>query len=422
MSVTQPTLDSTPGPPEAEEQDVPPQAGLIVLALVVVLGTALAVATESFPVVVFVLGIVVMVMLHEAGHFVGAKWAGMKVTQFFFGFGPRLWSFHKGETEYGVRALPLGGFVKIVGMSNVERDIDPADEPRTYRQQSFGKRVAVALAGVTTHFIVAFIVLTLIWTVVGVPNLNRPTLEIGSITADSAADKAGLRAGDRLVSMDGNRVARWDDLPPYVQQRAGQPVQFVIERDGRQVSLTAVPVEADRGGERVGFLGVGPAAAIEKTDPLSAMARSGRDTADLSVKTVAALGTIFSPGSLGNYVDQVAGERKSAEEESQRPLSMVGAARLADQAAEDGIRTALELFVVLNIFVAVINLVPLLPFDGGHVAIATYERIRSRRGRRYQADVAKMMPVAFLVLAFFILLGVTSIWLDIVNPVENPFR
>jgi membrane-associated protease RseP (regulator of RpoE activity) len=394
----------------------------MLLLLLLGVATAVALATNSLPVLLFILGIVFMIMLHEGGHYVVAKRMGMKVTQFFFGFGPRLWSFRKGETEYGVKALPFGGYVKIIGMSNVERDVDPADEPRTYRQQSFGKRVAVAVAGVVTHFLLAFVVLTLVWSVVGVPNRDKATLEIASITADSAAQRGGFRVGDRLVSIDGRPVSRWEDLPPYVQQKAGQRVTFVVERHGRQVTLTAVPTEEDRDGKKVGFLGVGPSAQIERVGPVAAMGRSAEGVGRLTVGTVGALGSIFSPKSLGNYADQVAGEKKSPKEEANRPVSLVGAARLADQAAESGVFLVLELFVVLNIFVAVLNMIPLLPFDGGHVAVAVYERIRSRKGQRYRADVSKMTPVAVAVIGFFLIFGMTTIWLDIVRPLANPFR
>jgi membrane-associated protease RseP (regulator of RpoE activity) len=423
VSVTNPTTETEAEPEAAADEKVESGAGLAILGLLVVGGIALAAATDSLFVVLFIVGIVAMVTLHEAGHYVVAKWAGMKVTQFFFGFGPRLWSFRRGETEYGVKALPLGGYVKIIGMSNLERDIDPADEPRTYRQQSYPKRVAVALAGVVTHFVVAFLVLMLILTVLGLQNGNKATLDVGSITAESAAQRAGLQVGDRLVSVDGRPINRWEDLPPYIKARPGLPLAMVVERDGRQVPITATPDAVDQEGQegKVGFLGVGPEFAVERAGVLNAMGRSARMVGDLTVGAVEQLGAFFAPGSLKKYAGNVTGSTTGAEADS-RPVSVVGAVRLADQAADYDWRWALELFVILNIFIAVLNLIPLLPFDGGHVAVATYERIRSRKGRRYQADVGKMMPVTAAVVGVFLLLGVTSIWLDIVNPVSNPFQ
>jgi len=389
---------------------------------VALLAVAWSVVTGNLPILIFILGIVGMVMIHEAGHFVTAKWAGMKVTEFFFGFGPRLFSTRRGETEYGVKALPLGGYVKIVGMSNVERDVDPADEPRTYRQQSYPKRMLVAVSGVLTHFVMAFLLLFLIWTVVGVPQL-RP--EVGSISrlesGPSPAEQAGFQLGDRIVSVDGRPVDDWDTLPPYIRDNAGRPVTFVVERDGRLVTLTATPVDRDPTEAESGFIGIGATPYNEREDVLSAAGRSGRDVWNITVASVQGLASFFTPGSIGDYAAQLTGEDTPGDEE-QRFLSVVGVGRLAGQAAESGYFNLVFLLVVLNVFVGVFNLVPLLPLDGGHMAIATYERLRSRGGRRYHADVSKMVPVAFAVIMVLVFIGVSALYLDITDPIENPFR
>jgi membrane-associated protease RseP (regulator of RpoE activity) len=152
--------------------------------------------------------------------------------------------------------------------------------------------------------------------------------------------------------------------------------------------------------------------------------------ANMTGASVEALGSFFSPESIGHYADLVAGEKTTnpakvgtaSDPNANRPLSLVGVGRLADQAAETGWSHVVELLVILNVFIAVFNLIPLLPFDGGHVAIATYERLRSRKQRRYHADVSKMMPVTAIVFALVVTLGVTSIYLDIFNPVANPFH
>ncbi|HEX6597668.1 MAG TPA: site-2 protease family protein, partial [Acidimicrobiales bacterium] len=159
---------AAPAEPTDRPEANSPTRALIMLAL---LGgiTIFAIVSGSFPALLFVLALMASVMIHEAGHFVTAKWTGMKVTEFFLGFGPRLWSTRRGETEYGVKAIPAGGYVRIVGMSNVEKGIDPSDEPRTYRQQSYPKKVLVAVAGIVTHFVMAFLLLMVLWTVVGVP-------------------------------------------------------------------------------------------------------------------------------------------------------------------------------------------------------------------------------------------------------------
>ena len=392
-------------------------AGIAVLVL-------LSLRTGSFPAVAFVLALVLSVMLHEAGHFFTAKWAGMKVTEFFFGFGPRLWSFRRGETEYGAKAIPAGGYVKIIGMSNLEKDVDPADEPRTYRQQSYPWRLLVAIAGILTHFVISFLILVLVWTVVGVPNESKPTLEIDAIsrlkTGPSPAAEAGFEVGDRIVAVDGRPIADWRELPPYIRARPGQPITFVVERDGVQHTLVATPASVNPEGEEVGFVGIGSKPTIEKVGLVTALGRSASQLGRLTVGSVEALGSFFSPSSLRDYGNQLTGAPPP--EEENRPVSVVGIVRIADQAAERGLFDFLSILVLLNVFIAIFNLVPLLPLDGGHIAIATYERIRSRRGRRYHADVSKLMPIAAAVLAVLLVLGVTSIWLDIFQPPDNPFQ
>src|SRR5436305_7570047 len=153
---------------------------LIRLGYFVAVVLVLAIVTGFSPFLAVIFAIIAIVMLHELGHFVTAKWAGMKVTEYFFGFGPRLWSIKKGETEYGIKAVPLGGYVRIIGMSNLEQ-VDPEDEPRTYRQKSYPRRLSVAVAGSFMHFLLAFLLLVVIWTAVGIP---KPTTTIGLIFGD----------------------------------------------------------------------------------------------------------------------------------------------------------------------------------------------------------------------------------------------
>jgi membrane-associated protease RseP (regulator of RpoE activity) len=417
----------TPGAPDLHDRAAE-RRKLAMLLGIVTAGFVLAIVNGSFPVVAFMLAIVASVMLHETGHFVTAKLSGMKVTEYFFGFGPRLWSVRKGETEYGVKALPFGGYVKIVGMSNLERDVDPADEARTYRQQSYPRRMAVALAGIVTQFLVAIVLLTLLWSVIGVPRYDKPTLEVASISrlpsGASPALDAGFKVGDRIVSVGGERVARWDDVPPRIRDSAGTPITFVVQRDGRTLELTAVPAEIERDGQKRGYIGIGPQASTEKVSPVVGVGRAGSDLWKLTAGSVSALGSFFAPSSLRDYASTLTHSKDGANSSAgdQRFISVVGVARIAGQAAESGMFNLVYLLVVMNVFIAVFNLVPLLPLDGGHVAIATYERIRSRRGRRYQADVAKMMPIAAAVIVVLVLIGITSVYLDIVRPMANPFQ
>ena len=347
----------------------------------------------------------------------------MKVTEYFFGFGPKLWSIRRGETEYGIKALPLGGYVKIIGMSNLERGIDPADEPRTYRQQSYPKRVLVAVAGVVTHFVVAFVLLVLLWTALGVPRNDQPV--IGSISrlesGSAPAVDAGLATGDRVVSVDGQPVGQWTDLLPIIQHSPNRALQFEVLRDGERLNLTVTPASVERDGHTIGFVGIGSARIVEKLGPVEGVGRAGGDIWHLTVASVKGLGAIFTPSSIRDYAGNLTGSAQPGTED-QRPVSVVGVARIAGQAADSGMYNVVYLLVLLNLFVAVLNLVPLLPFDGGHIAVATYERLRSRAGRRYHADVSKLMPITAAVVAIMVVLGVTSIYLDIVQPIGNPFQ
>ena len=397
------------------------RASLVRLLAVVGITLAFSIISGAFPFVLVVIALIVMIMLHELGHFVTAKWSGMKVTEYFLGFGPRLWSVRKGETEYGVKAIPAGGYVRIVGMSNLEK-VDPADEPRTYRQQSFPRRLSVAVAGSTMHYIIAFILLFALVVGVGVPST---TLTIGEISklakGTSPAQRAGLLAGDRVVSVDGVRPADWPAVVRYVQKRPGKQIRFIVERKGAQVPLTVVPADSNPEGQRVGFVGIASQIDNKRVGPVKGLDQTVRGIGNGTVLTVKALGSFFAPHRLKSYADQIVGQKGqgTTATNSDRPVSVVGATRVAGHLAEDHRFSELLLLLIgINIFVAIFNMIPLLPFDGGHVAIAVYERLRSRRGRRYHADVAKLLPLTSAVVVFLVVFGVAVIYLDIVRPIS----
>ena len=415
-----PPADSGP-PPSREEQ----RSNLLRFVLVIAVGVAIAVATGAFPAVVVVIAILLMIMLHETGHFATAKWTGMKVTEFFVGFGPRLWSVRRGETEYGVKAFPLGGYCRIIGMHNLEK-VDPSDEPRAYRDQPFPQRLTVVLAGVVTHFVIAFVLLFVLTTAFGVPHLNR--WDVGAVTrlgtGESPAQDAGLRLHDKVLSVDGHRVARWDDLRDYIRHRPGQTVTLVVVRGGRMLRVATTLAKRNPEGEHVGFLGIGPHFPLVPQGPVRAVGHSAHELGSLTILSGKALGSFFAPSSLRDYGHQLTGEpADQAERGAQnRFLSPVGAVRVASEAAHTGVPEVLELLILINVFVGIFNLVPLLPLDGGHAAIAVYERIRSRRGRPYHADVAKLLPLTYAVVMVLLAIGLTSLWLDIVKPIANPFQ
>jgi membrane-associated protease RseP (regulator of RpoE activity) len=393
------------------------RASLIRLLAVIVITLFFSTITGSLPFVLVVVALIVMIMLHELGHFLTAKWSGMKVTEYFLGFGPRLWSVRKGETEYGVKAIPAGGYVRIVGMSNLEQ-VDPVDEPRTYRQQSFPRRLSVAVAGSTMHFIIAFVLLLVLVTGVG---LRTSTLQIGAVSRSSPANAAGLQPGDLVLAVDGREPESWSDLVRYIRSRPGDTSEFIVERDGERVVLNITPARANPEGDRVGYIGVVPDSKVERVGPLVGLREAGVRLGRYTTLTVEAMGSIFSPDRLKGVADEVVGRDSSSDTQvsNDRPVSVVGFTRVAGQLAEDRrYEELLLLLVLINIFVGIFNMIPLLPLDGGHVVIAVYERLRSRRGRPYHADVAKLMPLTSAVVLFIVLFGVAIIYLDIVRPIS----
>jgi membrane-associated protease RseP (regulator of RpoE activity) len=412
------------GEPTPEEQ----RANLIRLLAGVAVVVALALTTGAFPTVVVIVALLVIVMLHELGHFLTAKWSGMKVTEFFLGFGPRLWSVRKGETEYGIKAIPAGGYVRIVGMNNLEQ-VPPADEPRAYRQQTFPRRLAVALAGSTVHFLLAYFLLYALAAGFGLRHLDH--WEVGTLsrlgTGEAPAVEAGLRLGDRVVTVDGRPADDWEALRDYIRDRPGERVRLLVERDDQPIEVPVTLADRNPEGEKVGFLGIGPTFPRVREGPVEAVWSSGGELGNITSLSARALASFFTPSNLGDYADQLAGKPQAGDEGeagegSNRFLSPVGFTRVASQAADSGASEVVMLLVLINVFVGMFNLVPLLPLDGGHVAIAVYERIRSRHGRRYHADVARLLPLTYAVVAVIVTLGVTSLWLDIARPLANPFE
>ena len=382
-----------------------------------------------------VIGLILMIFLHELGHFITAKLSGMKVTEFFLGFGPKLWSFRRGETEYGLKAIPAGAYVRIIGMNNLD-EVPPEDEPRTYRVQSYPKRLLVAVAGSGMHFIQALLCIFLLLTVTGVPGGRVFTpgpdaWKVESVTEGAAASQAGLQPEDTIVSVDGIDVSTFDKLREALKPRAGQPVTLVIDRNGqRSQATTVLGTDPEKG-----LLGIQVAHVREPTKRLNPVTAAGRTFSEFGTATreaFSALGRFVSPSGLSSFAKQVAngggptvdngtGSGPATDEptaDGDRPISIIGAARIGTDLTSEGLAGFLGFFATINLFIGIVNLAPLLPLDGGHVVIATYERIRSRRGRRYQVDVMKLLPLTYAVIMVLGLLFVSTIFLDLVDPIR----
>lgn len=363
---------------------------------------------------VFVVGVVISIFLHELGHFATAKWTGMKATQFFLFFGPRLWSFRRGETEYGVRAIPAGAFVRIVGMNRMD-DVEPEDEGRTYRSKSFPRRLLVISAGSIMHMIIAIALLFVVYVGQGErTDRFEPGVEIAALSVDGPARAAGLEAGDEFVSVDGIAIAETVEVRDAVQANSpGDVVDVVVLRDGEQLAF-AVPLGSNADG--AALLGV-----VSGQDPLyedhgiaGSAVNAVTDIVPTSWESVKGVVKALNPV---NIVTHLSGDNDDL---ATRPTSVVGVTGVADDiGAAEGIYGVLWLLAVLNVFVGVFNMFPLLPLDGGHAAIAVYERIREamRGGKeRYMADVERLMPFAMGVMVLLLTLFTAALYLDITDP------
>lgn len=360
---------------------------------------------------VFVAGLIVSVFLHEVGHFLTARRSGMKVTQFYMGMGPKVFSFQRGEVEFGLRALPVGAFVRIVGMNNLD-DCAPEDEPRTYRQQSYPARMLVITAGSLMHLIIAIVLFFGIYSTAGRFGDTGELLIYGAPAVDSPAEKIGLRDGDQILAVGESKItSRRELILAIVANQPGDTVEIRILRDGqeqtKQVVLANNPANSD-----LAFLGVSSDSYAYVRQNVFNAVRLGLVDAVKTVRdSVGGLFVVLNPANIFSNV--VADEPDMMT----RPTTVVGASQFGGEIGRsEGIKGVLMLLASVNIFVGVFNMVPLLPFDGGHAAIATYERFRSRRGRVYRADVGKMIPVATTVVVLLVMLMFAGLYLDITSP------
>lgn len=387
----------------------------------------------SFGIFWFIVAIVVIIMIHEAGHLSFAKRYGFKATRFFMGFGPTLWSTTKGETEYGIKALPLGGFVKIVGMNPYE-EVPPADQPRSYPNKPRWQRALLILGGPITHWIVAFLLLIFIVTVIGIPT-DEPTTTIEGISTRSPALDAGFEPDDRIVAVEGDEVRSWNEISRFIKAHSGDTVQFTVVRDDERrtidVQLGRAILDADgrpvayaRPGEDLrplrpgesygGFLGIAPAPRYERENLLGAIPEAGKLTGQATVGATQSIYYFFDRKIFGGELLQSLGDR--GERGIDEPIGLVGVGRIAGETAARGQWAEfLQIIVGLTIIIGLMNLLPLPPLDGGHLAVLAYESITKR-----VVDMRKLIPISAAVVSFFLIVFFTILYLDITRPVD-PF-
>ena len=477
-------------------------------------------------ILVMIAALVLMITLHEWGHYITAKRAGMKVTEFFLFFGPKVWSIQRGETEYGIKCIPAGAYVKIIGMSNLDV-VAPEDEELTYRQKPFWSRISVAVAGSTMHFLLALVLIFVALSIVGQPGgtvdqaRQMKNWRIGSVAGGAGAEAAGLRAGDKLISLDGERIRTFDDLPAVAKPLKGKTVPVTYERNGKVntvdvtlrpfyswridrvvpgspvekaglkagdeiVSLNGESLRHSRDldelltsleGRKVpvvyesvkddsrhtldltvsslilygheGYLGIGSDdPATKRLGILEGLRRTPAEFVNVLTTSMGSLGHLVSPSGITSIGKQVGSARSDhaattaaakahaeavptsndsasylsnrgpSMPSADRPISILGLVNVGASIGKVEPAALISLFALINIFIGMFNLVPLLPLDGGHVAVAVYERIQEKRlhRRRYFTDMSKLMPLTMVVIAVLAMLFLSTIYLDIANP------
>lgn len=423
-------------------------------------------------IVIFFLGLLVSIALHEIGHLVPAKIFRVRVSQWMVGFGPTLWSRRRGETEYGIKWIPLGGYNRMIGMLPPAKggdgrklrrtstgpfqalietargaaleEVGPDDADRVFYRKPWWQKVIIMAGGPAMNFVLAAGLLAVVLMGFGVPTpqpvvsrvaecyislaAERTSCQAGDPASPAAA--AGLRPGDQIMSFDGTRVTSWDQLSSLIRQAGAGPATLVVDRDGQDITLTPNLVSTERPRpddpkhtDKVGYLGIEPVTANVRQGP----AVVGRRMWDFT--RLAATALVHIPERMVNVWHAAFGDEERG---ADSPVGIVGASRLGGQIASapaplsDRISMFVGLLASFNLAVGVFNLIPLLPLDGGHIAGALWEGLRrgfarlTRRPDPGYVDVAKALPVAYTVAIVMISMSVLLIYADIVNPVRLP--
>jgi membrane-associated protease RseP (regulator of RpoE activity) len=388
-------------------------------------------------VLAFVVALLTSVMIHEAGHYLTAKKFGMKVTEFFLGFGQKIWSIQRGETEFGLKAIPAGGYCKIVGMSPRE-ELSAADADRAFIKGSIAQRLIVLGAGSFLHFVIGFVLLITLFAGVGITSVTNQVQKVSECVPQTAtevcsatstpspAKNAGVLAGDKLVKINGESFKEWSDAVAVIRANAGKQLEIVIDRNGDLIPLLVTPATRMVDGKAIGVLGVINEIGTVRFNPILATQKSITFGGDILANSVTSL--IKLPSKIPDLLAQTFGAR---ERDPEGLVGVVGVARVSGETASTGklttnekIATFVLIVASLNIFVGMFNLLPLLPLDGGHMAVAIADGIRNfwakRRGLPKPApiDVERLTPITMIVFVLMAGLSIVLLAADIFNPIR----
>jgi len=377
---------------------------------------------EILGIIAFVVALLLSVMIHEFGHYLTARKFNMKVTEFFLGFGKRIWSFRKGETEYGIKAIPAGGYCKISGMTPDEV-MEPGEESRAFYIARSSKKLIVLGAGSFLHFVLGIVLLFTLLAGVGV---NSLTSVVKEVVPESSAVAAGFQQGDEIQSINGEEVTDWTRGVELIRASNGGELAFTVLRSGQSIELRATPRLTDVGGEQRYVLGIINEVGIKRFGIIKSTQESFSITGSMVVQSVKSLALL--PAKIPELWGQTFGGQ---ERDVDGLVGVVGVARVSGETLASGdqnwnqrIGTFLLIIASLNIFVGVFNLLPILPLDGGHMAVAIADEIRAfiarLRGRPRPAPINVQMLTPITAVVVIILIGLTLLLLvaDIVNPIS----